>query len=131
MNIKNFMYTLKLILVLNFSSLAWFSFSSVVNSCHQLLTAIDNWWQLIWKKIYWNFHVHTKVDTCAKFQLSSLILIFISCQQLSSAVDSYWQLMTAAMIKINCNSHVHNKVDMCAKFQISRSIFIFISCYHL
>ena len=34
------MNTLKLILVLNFSSLGWFSFSSAVNSCYQLLTAV-------------------------------------------------------------------------------------------
>ena len=32
-----FLYTLKLILVPNFSSLGWFSYSSVVNSCWQLL----------------------------------------------------------------------------------------------
>ena len=64
------MYTLKLILVPNFSSLAWFSFSPVVNSCHELLTAVDSWWQMTWKKIDWNFYVHTKVDTCAKVQLS-------------------------------------------------------------
>ena len=36
------MYTLKLILVLNLSSLALFSFSSAVNSCYQLLTADDS-----------------------------------------------------------------------------------------
>ena len=37
-----FMYTLKLVLVPNFSSLALFSFSSAVNSCYQLLTADDS-----------------------------------------------------------------------------------------
>ena len=37
-----YMYTLKLILVPNFSSLAWISFSSAVNSCYQLLTADDS-----------------------------------------------------------------------------------------
>ena len=93
-------YTLKLILVPNFSSLGWFLFSSTVISCHQLLTAVDSWWQLIWKKFDWNFYVHTKVDTCAKFQLSRLIFIFINCYQLSSVVDSCWQLMTAHMKKI-------------------------------
>ena len=77
-----FMYTLKLILLPNFSSLGWFSFSSTTVSCCQLLTAVDCWWQLIWKKNYWNFFVHTKVNTCAEFQLSRLIFIFISCQQL-------------------------------------------------
>ena len=94
-----FMYTLKLILVPNFSSLTWFSFSSNVISCHQLLTAVDSLWQLIWKKIDWNLYVYTKVDTCAEFQLSSLIFIFISCQQLISDVDSCWQLMTSDMKK--------------------------------
>ena len=93
-----FMYTLKLILVPNFSSLGWFSFSSTVISCHQLLTAVDSWWQLIWKKMYWNFFVHTKVDTSAKFQLSRLIFIFISCLsdfisccQLWTADDSWYE----------------------------------------
>ena len=91
-NYWNFKYTLKLVLAPNSSSLAWFSFSSVVNcifsfssdviSCHQLLTAVDSQWQLIWKKFDWNLYVYTKVDTCAEFQLSSLIFIFISCQQL-------------------------------------------------
>ena len=85
-----FIYTLELVLVPNFSSLAWFLFSLLVNSCCQLLTAFDSWWQLIWKKIYCNFYVHTKVGTCAEFQFSSLIFIFISCQQLLSAVDSCW-----------------------------------------
>ena len=37
-----FMYTVRLILVPNFSSLGWFSFSSAVKSCYQLLTADDN-----------------------------------------------------------------------------------------
>ena len=112
-----FMYTLKLILVLNFSSLAWFLFSPAVNSCHELLTAVDNWWQLIWKKFDWNFYLHTKVDTCAEFQLSSLIFIFISCQQLLSAVDSWWQLLPK---KIKWDFHLPPKADICAKFHLSR-----------
>ena len=37
-----FIYTLKFILVRNFSSLGWFSFSSAVNSCYLLLTADDS-----------------------------------------------------------------------------------------
>ena len=111
------MYNLKLILVPNFSSLSWFSFSSTVISCHQLLTAVDSWWQLIWKKFYWNFYVHTKVDTCAKFQLSSLIFILISCQQLLSAVDSWWQLLRK---KIKWDFHIPPKVNTCAKFQLCR-----------
>ena len=94
-----FMYTLKVILVPNFRSLGLFLFSSAVNSCYQLLTAVDSWWHLIWKKFDWNFYVNTKVGTWAEFQLSSLISIFISCQQLLSAVDSCWQLMTADMKK--------------------------------
>ena len=122
------MNTLKLILLPNFSSLGWFSFSSTVSSCYQLLTAVDSWWQPIWKKIDWNFYIHTKVNTCAKFQLSSLIFIFISCQQLLMAVDSWWQLMWK---KIDWNFYVYNKVDTCAEFQLSRLIFIFISCQQL
>ena len=86
------MYILKLIPVPNFSSLGCFSFSSTFISCHQLLTAVDSWWQLIWKKFNWNFYVHTKMYSYAKFQLSRLIFIFISCQQLLTAVDSWWQL---------------------------------------
>ena len=66
----------------------------------QLLTAINSLWQLIWKKINWNFHVHTKVNLCAKFQLSRLIFIFINCYPLLSAVDNCWELMTADMKKM-------------------------------
>ena len=44
-------------------------------------------------KINWTFYVHTKVNTCAKFHLCSLIFIFKSCQQLSSAVNGCWQLI--------------------------------------
>ena len=86
------MCMLKSIYVPNFSSLGWFSFSSTAISCWQLLTAVESWWQLIWKKLDWNFYVHTKVDTCAEFQLSRLIFIFVSFWQLLSAVDSWWQL---------------------------------------
>ena len=42
-----FIYTLKFILVPNFSSLGWFSFSSAVNNCWQLLTADDCWYKKI------------------------------------------------------------------------------------
>ena len=123
-----FMYRLKLILVKKFSSLGLFSFSSNVISCHKLFSAVDNWWQLIWQKFDWNIYIHTKVHTCAEFQLSRLIFIFISCQQLLSAVDSWWQLIWK---KIDWNFYVHTKVDTCAKFQLSRLIFIFINCYQL
>ena len=62
-------------------------------NCFQLLTDIDSWWQLIWKKFNWNFCVYTKVDMCAKFQLSWLIFIFINrCQQLTG-IYSWWQLI--------------------------------------
>ena len=47
----------------------------------------------------WIFCVHTKVDICAKFQLSKLIFIFINCYQLSLAVNSCWQLITVYMKK--------------------------------
>ena len=43
------------------------------------------------EKINLNFHVHTKVDICAKFQHSKLIFIFVdfySCYQLLTADDS-------------------------------------------
>ena len=94
----------------NFSSVGWFSFSSVVNSCYQLLTAVDNWWQLAWKKCNWYFYVYTKVDTCAEFQPSRLIFIFISCQQLLSAVDSWYEkkltgvFMFTLVLVLNFNS---------------------------
>ena len=97
----------------------------------QLLATVDSWWQLIWKKLDRNFYVHTKVDTCAKFQLSMLIFIFInciSCYQLLTAVDSWWQLLWK---KFDWNFYEHTKVDTFAKFQLSRLIFIFINCYQL
>ena len=75
------------------AALGWFSISSTVMSCHQLLTTVGGWWQLIWKKNYWNFNAHTIFDTCAKFPLSKLILIFINCYQLLTAVDNLWQLI--------------------------------------
>ena len=95
-----FMYTLKLILVPNFSSLNWFSFSSTVISCHRLLSAVDSWWQQIWKKFDWNFYEHAKVDTCAEFQLSRIIFIFVSFWQLLSAVDNWWQLSQKIWVEI-------------------------------
>ena len=122
------MHALKVICMPNFSSLGWFSFSTTVISCHQLLTAVDSWWQLIFKKIDWNFYIHTKADTCAKFQLSTLIFIFISCYQLLSAVDSWWQLL---LNKMKWNFHLPPKIDTCAKFQLSKLILIFISCQQL
>ena len=109
-----FMYTQKLILVQNFSSLCLFLFSSTLISWHQLSSAVDSRWQLIWKKIDWNFHVHTKFDTYTK--LSSPGWLFINCYQLLSAVDSWWQLKGK---KIDWNSYVHTIFDTCAKFQLS------------
>ena len=64
-----FIYPLKLIPVPNFSSLGWFSFSSVVNSFWQLLTADDS----CHKFFLWDLHLPPKADTCAKFQLSRLL----------------------------------------------------------
>ena len=116
-----FMYTLFVINLPNFSSIGWFLFSSTFISCHQLLTANDS----LYEKKYWNFFVHTKVDTCAEFQLSRLIFIFISCL---SAVISCWQQLTADDSwyekKNYWNFYVHTKVDTCVKFQLSRLIFI-------
>ena len=102
-----FMCTIKFLCVLNFSHLGWILFSSTFISCHQLLTAVDSWWQLIWKNFDWNLYLHTKVDICAKFQLSSLIFIFISCQQLLQK-------------KIKWNFHLLPKCDVCAKVELCR-----------
>ena len=117
------MYTLKVTCVPNFISLGWFSFSSTVISCYQLLTTVDSWWQLIRKKIVWNFYVYTKVDTSAKFQLSRLIMIFINCYQPLSTVPSCWQPMTVDMKK-KFTDYIHTKDYTCEKFQH----FIFINC---
>ena len=81
-------------------------------SCHQLSIAVNSCWQLIkvkinleswnlaqvtaWgvdedpikEKFEWNFHIPPKTDTCAQFQLSTLIFVFISSQQLLTADDS-------------------------------------------
>ena len=92
------------------------------------MTAVDNLWQLIQKKIYWIFYVHTWVETCAKFWLSRLILIFVNCYQLTWAVDSWWQQIWK---KIDMTFFVHTKVDTCFEFQLSRLIFTFISCQQL
>ena len=83
------------------------------------------------KKMTRSFYVHTKVDTCAKFQLSRFIFIFINCYQLSTAFDNRWQLMTADMKKFQLSFYIHTNVDTCAKFQLSRLIFIFNNCFHL
>ena len=124
----NFMCTLKSICVPNFSSLGWFSFSSTVISCHQLLTAVESWWQLIWKQNYWNFHVLSIGDIFAKFQLSRLILIFINCYQLSSAVDSCWQLKTADMKKNSTGICMHTLKLILAWFSFESTV---ISCWQL
>ena len=52
-----------MICVPNFSSLGWFSFSSAVNSCYQMLTFF---WEL-------DSHIGPKVGLSAKFQLGWLI----------------------------------------------------------
>ena len=94
---------------------------------HQLLSAVAKCvsYRLIWNTFDWNFYVHTKVDACAKFQLSRLIFIFINCYQLSTAVNSWYKK------KYDWYFHVDTTVDMYAKFELSRLIFIFISCYPL
>ena len=97
----------------NFRSLGWFSFSSAVNSFWQLLTADDSCHNFFW----WDLHLPPKADTCAKFQLSRLIFIFISCQQLLTAVDSWWQLSQNFFW---WDLHLPPKADTCAKFQLSR-----------
>ena len=117
-----------MILVQNFSSPGWFSFSSTFISCHHLLTAVNVIWQLIWKKFNWNFYVHTKVYIYAKFSLSMLILNLINFYQLSAAVDSLWQLIWK---KVDWNFHGHIKVSMSAEFHLFSLIFIFISCQQL
>ena len=83
-------------------------------NCYHVSSDVDSWWQ-VWKIFDWNFHVTTKVETHAKFELSRLILIFISCQQLLSAVDRwlavenyFWEL----------DSHIGPKTGFCAKFRI-------------
>ena len=122
-----FMYNLILILVPNFNSISWFSFSSILSaiiSCWQMLIADDSWYE----KSDLNSDVHTIVYICAKFQLSWLIFIFINCYPLLSAVDSWWQLKWK---KFNWNFYVYTKVYICAEFQLSRLIFIFINCQQL
>ena len=109
-----FIYHLKLVPVPNLSSLGWFSFLSAVNSCWQLLTADDSCHK---KNFVWDFHLPPKADTCAEFQLSRLIFIFISCQQLLTAFDSWWQL---SQKKFKWDFHLTPKANTCAKFQLSR-----------
>ena len=77
-----FIYTLKVICVPNFSPLGWFSFSSVVISFHQLSTAVDSWWQLSWKKLYWILIYTLKVICVPNFSLLgwfSFSSVVISC----------------------------------------------------
>ena len=83
-----FIYPLNVIFLPKLISLGWFLFSLTFISCHQLLTAVDSWWQLIWIKFDWNFHTHTIGDISAQFQLSRLIFILISFWQLLTADDS-------------------------------------------
>ena len=103
-----FMYRQKSILVLNFSSLGWYFF-------HQLLSAVINCWQLMradmTKNLLEYIYVHTKVDNCAKVQLSRLIFVFTNCYQLSSAADSCWQVMPADMKKFDWIFYEHTKVS--------------------
>ena len=70
-------------------------------SCQQMLTVVDICLHLLiadescYKKNKIEFSSTTIGESCAKFPLSRLILIFFSCQQLSTAFYSCWQLMTA------------------------------------
>ena len=110
------MYTLKLILVQKFSSLGWFSFSSTFS----------------WTKIFLILYVHTKIDTCAKFQLSRFILIFIKCYQVLLVFGSCWQLIKVDITKNDWNFFkVYTKVDTFANYQLSWFILIFTNCYQL
>ena len=121
------MNTLKFILVLNFSSLGWFSFSSTVISYCRLLTADDSWYEKNWTGIFMytlKLILVQKFSSLRLFSFSSTI----SCHQLLTAVDSWWQLI---WIKFDWNFYEHTKVDTFAKFQLSRLIFIFINCYQL
>ena len=83
-------------------------------SCQQLLTVVDNWWQLSQKNFDWDFHLRPKADTCAKFQLSRLFFLFIRCYQLVTADDSFYKQ------KFKCDIHLPPKADTCAKFQLNR-----------
>ena len=63
------------------------------------------------KKFDLNFYVHTKVDTCAEFQLSGLIFIFLavkSCYQLLTADDSSYEK------KLKWDFHFFPECDVCA-----------------
>ena len=64
------------------------------------------------KKIQVEVYVYTKVDTCAEFQLSRLILIFISCQQLLSAIDSWWQLLQKNQMEFSSTPQ-HQSLEKC------------------
>ena len=117
-----FMYTLKLILVPNYSFLCRFSFWSTIISCWQLMTADM-------KKKSPGIIMHTlklilvlNFNSLAWFSFSSAVN---SCHQLLTADDSWYEK------KFHWNLYVHNKVDTLAKFQLSRLIFIFINCYQL
>ena len=63
------------------------------------------------KEINWNFYIHTKVDTCAQFQLSRLIFIL-------SAFDSCYQLLTAVTKKFLLDFHLPPKCEIYAKFEV-------------
>ena len=114
----------------NFSFIGWFSFWSNILIYHQLLTAVDSWCQLIWKKFNWNFHVHTKVYMCAKFQLSRLIF-FISCQQVSAAVDSWWQLIWKKLALIYICTLNFICVPIFSSLGWISFLSTVISCWHL
>ena len=83
-----FIHTHKVICIQNFSSPGWFSFSSAVFSCWQLLRALT----ADMKTLIWNFHVYTKAHIVVpKSELSKLIFIFINFHQLSSAFDNSYE----------------------------------------
>ena len=125
------MYTLKLICMPNFSSLGWFSFSSNVISCWQLLTADGSFYEIKLSSVF----IHTlKVICMPNFCSVGWFLFlptFISCHQPLTAGDSWWQLMTADTKKVYMNVHVHSIGDIFAKFYLSWLIFIFISFFQL
>ena len=79
-----FMYTLKLVLVPNFISLAWFLFLSAVKGCHQVLTADDSCYE---KKLNGIFIYLLKLIFVPNFS-------FLGWFSFSSTVISCWQMLT-------------------------------------
>ena len=111
------MYTLLVISFPNFSSLGWFLFSSAFDSCHQLLTAVDSWWQLICKKLTRIFMYTLLVISLPNFSSLGWFLFsssFNSCNQLLTADDSCHEK------KIRLKFSSLPKCDIHATFELCR-----------